>query len=194
MKSLSLALLLMLTGVVLAADPKLVVWDGDEHKVGGGWGHGADKPSVVHSEGHGDKVSVRCIKDGPGWGGWGWNWHNWNPAGAGDDVTGYTTFVFWAKASGDTKPTQMMVSLASNGGKHSQTVDAVKYQPKLLDGDWVEVRIPMKDLLGDKPQLDLTKVFEVVFGESTPGPIKFSLFVDDIAFEKEGPSTTTAPK
>jgi hypothetical protein len=193
MKRLSLAVLLLMSGMTLAADPKLVVWDGDEHKDGGGWGHGADKPSAVHSEGHSEKTSVRFVKDGPGWGGWGWNWHNWKP-NAVDDVTGYTTFSFWARVTGSTKPTQMLVSLASNDGKHSQTVDALKYQPKLLDGEWVEVRIPMKDLLGEKPQLDVTKVFEVVFGESTPGPVRFCVFVDDIAFEKEGAAATTNPK
>ena len=109
MKRLSLAVLLLMSGMALAADPKLVVWDGDEHAVGGGWGHGADKPNAVQSEGHSEKTSIRFVKDGPGWGGWGWNWHNWKPNAA-DDVTGYTTFSFWAKVSGDTKPTQMLVT------------------------------------------------------------------------------------
>lgn len=194
MKLLSLAVLFLLSGVVLAADPKLVVWDGDDHAGGGGWGQGDNKPKIVDNEGHSGKTSVCFPAAGAQWIGWGWNWHGWWPQDAGDDITGFTTLSFWAKVTGDTKPTVMQVTLTSNGGKHSKTLDAMTYQPKLMSGEWVEVRIPIKDLLGDKPELDLTKVFELDLGEWSNDAVKFSLFVDDIAFEKDAAKPTTAEK
>ena len=165
------------------APADLVVWDGETHKIGGGWVDHKDKETIKSqdAQAHSGKTAVEFTGDGDKWHGCGWNWTMWKAAAA-TDVTPYANLVFWAKATGETKPAGLRISLSSVNGKMTAQVDAVKYCPQLLDGQWHQVVIPLKDMTAGHDDFDPKKVWEIQLGNWNQTPVKFSVFLDDLAF------------
>ena len=164
----------------------LVVWDGETHNTGGGWIHtqGKEHIKTQDTESHSPKTAVAYDGEGDKWHGCGWNWTKWKAADA-TDITPYQNLVFWVKVTGDTKPTQLKVSLTSTNGKSTNQIDAGKYCPKVLDGDWQQVVIPLKDLTADAPDFEPQKTWELQLGNWNESPVKFTIYLDDISFSKD---------
>lgn len=183
----------VLTGPVVGADEApataatspamLVVWDGEAHKAGGGWAEHKDKEhaKTQEVEAHSGKVAIELGGEGDKWHGYGWNWTMWKAADAAD-VTPYKNLVFWVKMTGETKPAELKISLASTTGKMTGQVDAVKYCPKLMEGQWQQVVIPLKDMMADHEDFDPKKVWELEVGNWNQAAVKFVVYIDDIGF------------
>lgn len=180
----------LVSGMLLAGEAvkKEVVYDGD--KIGEnakGW-QAATEPNKATVAAQDKEVRTPGKKtmefhaEGKDWMGIGWNWFGWWPADGGTDITNHKNLSFWAKVTGETKPTQLSVKLASNDKKGTETADLLKYCPDLMDGKWHEVVVPIKDL-DTKNELTKTKVWEINFGTWSQDPVKFSLFVDEIGFD-----------
>jgi hypothetical protein len=117
----------------------------------------------------------------------GWNWLGWGGASAGTDISECANLVFWIKVVGAAKPPDIWINLVSNTGKNTPTaqVGFAKYCPKLFDGEWHEVVIPLRTLYGDKKDFDPKKVWE--FDISAPwneSTYDFVAYIDDIGFTK----------
>ena len=83
-----------------------------------------------------------------------------HPADAGTDISAYKNLIFWAKVTGDTKPSQLSMTLRSSDKTASEKDDLLQRCPDLLDGKWHEVVIPIKDL-DSKNALNKAKVWEI---------------------------------
>ncbi|MGA2063715.1 MAG: glycoside hydrolase family 9 protein [Thermoguttaceae bacterium] len=165
---------------------KDIVFDGD--KVGGGakgWTNPPDKATVaaqdkeVRTPG---KKTMEFHAAGKLYMACGWNWFAWNPADAGTDISGYKNLSFWARVTGDKKPSQLSVDLVANDNKPHGALDLVPLYPDLLDGKWHEVVVPIADLDGKK-ELNRAKVWEIRFATWSQDDVNFSLFVDEIGFD-----------
>ena len=114
--------------------------------------------------------------------GGGWNWMGFDPPDAGTDISAYKNLRFWAKVSGDKKPSQLSVACKSNDKSATESGRSVARCPSLLDGKWHELVIPIKDL-DSKNVLNKAKVWELQFNTWSQDDVDFSLFVDEIAFD-----------
>jgi hypothetical protein len=166
---------------------KDVVFDGD--KAGGGakgWTNAPEGKAAVAAQDKevrtAGKKTMEFHAAGKLYMACGWNWFAWNPADAGTDISRYKNLSFWAKVTGDKKPSQLTVELVSNDNKAHEAIDLFQYSADLLDGKWHEVVVPIKDLDGKK-DLNRAKVWEVRFATWSQDDISFSLFVDEIGFD-----------
>ena len=173
---------------------RVVVWNGETANVGGGWVNPTRStfgPQTIEAHSGSSALEFKFSGDNE-WIGAGWNWFNFK---TGDDictdVSGLETFSFWIKVRG--KPVQFRLNLQCNGAvldtpeQHSTRIDVLTYAPDIFDGNWHEVRVPLRDLVESKGfnphnvsqiQLDLT------VGADTQN----SFFIDDISFDNR-PST-----
>ncbi len=175
---------------------KEVVFDGDkkgEHA--SGWTHApsgkatiAAQDKVVRTPG---KKTVELHAAGREYMGGGWNWMGFNPPDAGTDISAYKNLSFWAKVTGDKKPSQLSAALKSSDKKGSAGDDLLQRCPDLLDGKWHELVIPIKDL-DSKNELNKAKVWEIQFNTWSQEEINFSLFVDEIGFDGLAETTSQA--
>jgi len=119
---------------------KEVVFDGD--KLGEnakGWAApGSGKATVAAQDKEvrtAGKKTVEFHAEGSQWMGVGWNWFGWYPEDSGTDISAYGSLSFWAKLSGDKKPTattaQPTVTLVANDKdkKNSQAANLFTYCP-----------------------------------------------------------------
>jgi len=168
---------------------RVVVWDGETANVGGSWVNPTRSTfGPQTNEAHSGPSALEFKFSGSNeWIGSGWNWFKFKTGDdIGTDVSGLRTLSFWIKVRG--KPVQFRLNLQCNGAvldtpeHHSARVDVLTYAPDIFDGDWHEVRIPLRDLVESKGfnprnvsqiQLDLT------VGPDT----RDSFFIDDIAFD-----------
>jgi len=174
-----------------------VVWDGDE--TGGaakGWADCDKKPAckaLLGPEpgvGRNNSIGLKFAGEGPGWIGSGWNLFGWWPKDAGVDVSGTTHLVLWVKveiknAEQGFAPDALTVALkCSNSDKCiSNPAPLAKYtKDKLLDGQWHEIAVPLSDV--KKVEFDPKKVWEVGVNVWSETPKSFTVFVDDISFQK----------
>jgi hypothetical protein len=191
-------------GVAAAvAEPRVIVWDGDTHGNGAhGWAAPTDMPKTRSSVkdspsvGFAGTTGIEWHGEGPEWTGFGWNWFSWWPANAGTDISGYERLVFKLRAVA-AKPTDLpaleslavsLISSQGDGKKCTGSVDLAKYAPSdLLDSKWHPLSIPLKDMFaGEKADgFDRKTAWEFRLGEWSPISRSFTIFIDDIGFEKD---------
>ena len=169
------------------APARMIVWDGDTVAGGGGWTHPKTDALLVKpqdTEFHNGKTALEFHAEGTVWLGCGWNWCGWYPENAGTDISAFRNLSFWVKFKPEKKPSNFQVHLScSSSKKPSRDVDVPKYCPNVMDGDWHEVVIPLKDLYDDNSEFDPKKAWELDLGCHTTEEAKFSLFVDEIGFD-----------
>ena len=166
---------------------KEVVFDGDKKGENAkGWTHAplgkatiAAQDKEVRASG---KKAVEFHAAGKDYMGSGWNWFGWWPQDGGTDISPYKNLRFWAKVTGEKKPSQLTASLKSSDKTASEADDLLRRCPDLLDGKWHELVIPIKDL-DSKNALNRAKAWEIQFDTWSQDEINFSLFVDEIGFD-----------
>jgi hypothetical protein len=168
---------------------KDVVFDGD--KVGTnakGWTNAPEGKATVTAQDKevrtAGKKTMEFHAAGKAYMACGWNWFGWHPADSGSDVSARKNLSFWAKVTGDKKPSQLTVELVANDNKAQGAIDLFQFCADLLDGKWHEVVVPIDDL-DVKKELNRAKVWEVRFATWSQDDINFSLFADEIAFDGE---------
>lgn len=185
------------------AEPRIIVWDGDNQGNGAhGWAGPTDTPktrSTVKASpsiGFAGTTGIEWHGEGPEWTGFGWNWFSWYPSNGGTDISGYDRLVFKLRAKA-AKPTDLpaleslavsLISSQGEGQKCTGAVDLSNFAPSdLLDGKWHALSIPLKDMYaGEKAQgFDRHTAWEFRIGEWSPISRNFSIFIDDIGFEKD---------
>lgn len=160
-----------------------IVWDGDGFDRGSAWSSKDTAPlKVVDNMAHNGKHSLHFRNEAEGPVTQGWNWFSW-AEGYGTDITGQQKLFFWARVQ-ESAPKALQVSLNCGPGKvNSRIVNVYDYCKDAADGNWHEVVIPLKDLLG-ADKFDPRMVYELrVMSENAAGG-KFSLYVDEIGFLK----------
>ena len=126
---------------------------------------------------------------GPGWIGSGWNLFGWYPENAGHDVSGYTHLTLWIRVEAKTPELApdvgVLLGCSSNPKNgQSETLQTSKHSPSnLLDGQWHEVVLPMAEFK-TKEAFDPKTVWEVGITQWSQTPKEFTVYLDDIAFEK----------
>ena len=194
----------VVAGTLSAQEAKRqVVFDGDQAGANAkGWTHApmgkvtiAAQDKEVRRKG---KKTMEFHAAGHDYMGAGWNWMGFDPPDAGTDISAYKNLRFWAKVSGDKKPSQLSVAIKSNDKSATEADDMLQRCPSLLDGKWHELVIPINDL-DSKNVLNKDKAWELQFNTWSQEDIDFSLFVDEIAFDgtadkasqgTAGPATT----
>lgn len=189
--STSLILFAMLTGeqparaAVNRPISEIVVWDG----TGAGWTN--PETSTIQAE----STDVHCSKsalefkfhDGGQWLGSGWNWLGFKKGAYGADISHMHFLTFWAKTTGDTADLQL--NLLCNGKvadmpeHHTDKIHLSTYCPKIGDGAWHLVTVPLTDLK-QPPGFDAKHVCEIQFGFMADHPVAGSYIFDGIAFRR----------
>ncbi len=181
-----------------ASPARLVIWDGDKVGAGQSWAScnkkGECQSVLAKSTGVGVNKSsaLKWHGQGPDWMGAGWNWFGWYPQGSGTDVSAYASLTFQVRfeaKSPDLAPEgeSLGFGLTCSGGDKCTTarVPLRKYVADYDDGQWHKVVIPIDDLLaGEGAGFDKKKAWEFDFSEWSGTPRDFTVYVDDIAFEK----------
>jgi len=174
--------------VVVAADAKLIVWDGEKITRGQSWVAPQKPVNSFRSqtdEKHSGLAALELHGEGAASIGGGWNWFGWYPSDAGTDTRNYKNITFWMKVEGDSKPESLVLELdSSTNKKTTKSVNILSYSDDLMDGEWHDVIIPLRDIYKDAdPGFDPAKVWMVNFNTWSPTPRNFSIFVDDIGFD-----------
>jgi hypothetical protein len=173
-----------------AAVNRMIVWDGEQANIGAGWVNPTTSTiqpqnAVVHS---GTTALEFKFMGSTQWIGAGWNWFKFKTGTTvGTDTTAMKNLSFWMKTQGDFGGI-LRVNLLCNGDKldtpeeHTVKVELLKYCPKLYDGEWHEVVIPLTDLYqikGFNPKI----LSEIHLGLTSEKAADGSIFIDDIGFD-----------
>jgi hypothetical protein len=182
-----------------APDPSkpLVVWNGDDvNPTSKGWSDCDTKPCVSTLEptaksGSKDSMGLEFRVDiSKGWAGFGWNFTSWYaPAAA--DATGRKTLKVMLKITAENADLAPAVDALQIGLRCAKTKQCnaglqnlKKYEPKIADGQWHELSIPLGDMKPEKGSIwDPGSVWELNLSQWAPTPKKFVMAVDDIRLE-----------
>lgn len=180
-----------------ASGAKEVIWNGDDVTRGKSWANcdkaGECKATLAPAPGSGARGSNGLVLhgEGSGWQGGGWNWFGWWPENGGTDLSGYDDLVFTVKISAPAKdkgPNASGINLAlgcSLDKKSSADASLGKYAANAGDGQWHEVRIPLKDFFSGKgAECDSRTAWEFRVGSWSGTPVAFDLVLDDISVVK----------
>jgi len=173
-------------GAVTASSNRIVVWDG----TGAGWTNPSTSAIQAESTDVHNSTSALEFKyndDGGRWLGAGWNWLGFKKGAYGVDISQSTFLTFWVKSTGTA--TDLQINLLCNGTvadtpeHHTDKVHLSAYCPKLSDGTWHLVRIPLTAFA--QPQgFDAKHVCEIQLGLMADHMVAGSYVFDDIAFER----------
>jgi hypothetical protein len=182
----------------VAAGSRLVIWDGDKVGGGQGWADCTKKPgcksALTKTPGVGvdGSTALKFHGEGTDWIGAGWNWANYDPASGGTDISQYTTLTFQIRVeSGAGGPAMDPSSLSVLLGcvkdkKDSADLSVQQYVKDFADGNWHKVVIPIGELTkGKGGAFDLKAAWQFVFTTWSAAPRTFTIYVDQIAAEKE---------
>ncbi len=170
----------------------IVAWDGEGHAgINGIWTN-ADASVTVQSTDvrQGKSAILWHVAMKAAYANCGWYWFA-SPTHADAEITdasACSTFLASIKITGAAKPTKAQVILhsqdsASVGKSASADVELMTYCPKLLDGEWHEVQIPLSAFAATG--FDPKKLCYISFkAEDYPNPLNFDLVVDAIGFGK----------
>ena len=193
---LALALGLLAGGAVQAQDAaspihRLVVWNGEDANTGSSWVNPtrstfAPQMATAHS---GSTALEFHFTGNNEWIGGGWSWYAFKTGDdVGTDTTPFKTFSFWVKTKG--KPVAFRLNFLCNGKvldtpeHHSLRVNILDYTPDAFDGNWHEVRIPLKDLVAS-PGFNAKVVSQIQLDLSVGADVDDSFFIDDISFDDQ---------
>ncbi|MGB8355995.1 MAG: glycoside hydrolase family 44 protein [Chthoniobacteraceae bacterium] len=173
--------------MVSAASASLIVWDGEKITRGQSWVAPQKPVNSFRSqtdEKHSGLAALELHGEGSASIGGGWNWFGWYPDDAGTDTTNFQNFTFWMKVEGDTKPESLILELNSSSKKTTKSVNIASYCDDLMDGEWHDVVIPLRDIYKDAdPDFDPKKVWMANFNTWSPTERNFSIYIDDIGFD-----------
>ena len=182
-----------------ASGSKEVIWDGDGVKRGQGWAScdkeaEGCKSTLVDTAGEGANGTsgLKLHGEGPGWQGGGWNWFGWWPENAGTDISGYDELTLDVKVTGaakDKTPVADAINLSmgcSAAKKNSADAPLGKYAANATDGQWHQVKIPLKDFFSGKgAECDSRTAWEFRVGAWSAGPVNFDIVIDNIVVSKK---------
>jgi len=175
--------------LVASVVDKHVVWDGDKFAHGLSWASPQSPLIFIKSqmeEAHNGKVALEFHGEGSGFIGGGWNWHGWYPPNAGTDISKYANLSFWIKVQGE-NPQGLTVSLTcSSSKKATDPLSAWEYvgdNVDIMDGNWHEVVIPLKDMYAKGGEFDPRSAWEIDLNSWAPQKRAFSIFIDEIGFD-----------
>ena len=170
---------------------RLIVWDGEQARLGGGWVNPTTSkigPQSVEAHSGTTALEFKFKGSANQWLGAGWNWFKFKTGTAvGTDTSAMKNLSFWMKTQGAVSGV-LRLNLLCNGDKldtpeeHTVKVEVLKYCPKLFDGDWHEVVIPLADLYqikGFNPKI----LSELHLGLTPDKDADGSFFIDDIGFD-----------
>lgn len=169
------------------ASSDVTVWDGEGFAGGNGWMAPPARNSIkpASSEHFNGRQSLEFHVEGAASVSGGWNWASWQSS-AMTDASGFESLSFYIKLTGD-KPERVQVCLASGpdkAGAISGTADIAKYAPDFMDGQWRQVKVPLKDLCGDS-KFDPKNAYEIRFITNPAKESVFNLYVDVVKFLKK---------
>lgn len=171
---------------VIAAGNPIVVWNG----TGAGWTN--PTTSIIQAEStdvHGSKSALefKYNDNGGRWLGAGWNWLGFKKGAFGVDISKARYLTFWAKSTGTA--TDLQINLLCNGtvadtpAHHTDKVHLSAYCPKLSDGAWHLVKIPLA-ALKQPTGFDAKHVCEIQLGLMADHTVAGSYIFDNIAFRQ----------
>ncbi len=191
------------SSAVSPSENRYVFWDGEGNGASAkGWADCDKKPgcqgTLAPAPGKGvkDSTALHLHGEGPGWIGGGWNFFGWYPEDAGVDISRYGKLTFSVKVVAESEelapdPGAVNVGLrCSRTKKDSNAVPLKNYEPKLLDGQWHQLSIPLGEFT--KEEFDPKSTWEFVVSTWAGNPKKFDIYFDDIAVEKSGDAQAVA--
>jgi len=125
-----------------------------------------------------------------GYVGFGWNWTSWYKGGA-SNITGRKLLKFAIQitaTSPEVAPSADGIRVRLGCAKQDKCGKLVqslgKYDPKVTDGAWHEITIPLVDMKSeDKDEWDDASAWEFQLHNWAPTPREFVAHIDDIRFE-----------
>jgi hypothetical protein len=178
-----------------------ILWNGDagtNTKLGSGWATckeltGCTAMVEVHpSAGTDFSRAVHYSVRGSELGALGWAWNGLlTPRGS--DISRFGVLSMRMKVSAETnEPSRLAgslrISLGGVSNRFTRSVRAGICAPNFADGQWHDVRIPLKELyLGAGKDFNPAHALTVLFTSVSREPLSYDLYVDDIALEMAGP-------
>jgi hypothetical protein len=186
------------TAAPAASGSSEVIWDGDEVTRGQAWAscdkEGKCKATLTAApgEGAGGTNGMKLHGEGEGWQGGGWNWFGWYPENAGTDLSIYDDLVLSIKVTGaakDKTPNAGGISFAfgcSKDKKNSADASLGKYAANAADGQWHDVRIPLKDFFAGKgAECDARTAWEFRVSSWSGTAVNFDIVLDNLKVAKK---------
>ncbi len=184
-----------------ARRPDLMIWDGEGAKGGAGYkgfGSGGQSPLEV-APGQGRLgAGLRARLGGGNGANVGWNWHSWASDDAGTDLRGFAAITMWVRFTGGAAPRKMVMRLSCSPRepvRRTVDIELVARQPRLMDGAWHQVVVPLAELAPQGHQFDRAKAWEVSFDISSTANMEGSIDIDEIGAVRSlvAPPPTLAP-
>jgi hypothetical protein len=186
----------------VAPGSRLVIWDGDNAGAGGSWADCTKKPdcksaiSKASGVGVDGSAALKFHGEGTDWIGAGWNWVNYDPNSPGTDISQYSVLTFQIRVEsgpGDKAmdPSSLVVLLGCvKGKKDSADLSVQQYVKEYADGKWHKVVVPISELTkGKGSAFDLQSAWQFVLSTWSGSARAFTIYVDQIAVEKEQPGS-----
>jgi hypothetical protein len=156
-----LALLCAAANLAVLIKP-VVLWDGRKHAVGEGWVGSQCKTATIKKE---DGMIRFRTQDPKTFAEWGFQWAPWKPEFEGTDIRPFKAIALEIRGYGPQLPSDLLLSLRSPGDHHLTVNDSlIKREPKLLDGRWHRIVVPMTDLMARDEKFDPQHVVNVILG------------------------------
>lgn len=189
----------LLNGQILGASnvAPFTVWDGANHIKGVGWTSplGPESSIVAGLAAAGSHTTeityytskrntfVEC----------GWQWAPWSPPFLGTDLSRYDTLELSIRIDGPHVPHQISpnlpsdvaLSLASPGDHKVTERGSLKSRdPKVMDGKWHQIFIPLKSLYTSQMKFDKNHATQVILGAWNGPAGDFTVSIRKLAFVK----------
>ncbi len=148
--------------------PDLMIWDGEGANGGAGYrGFGAAGQSALEVVAQGRAgAGLRARLGGGNAANVGWNWHAWSSDQAGSDLSSYAALALWVRFSGPAAPANVVMRLACSPrepNRRSRDINLTAREPRLLDGAWHQVVVPLVELAPPGHDFDATRAWELSF-------------------------------
>ena len=154
--------LLCAVGKLALLAPSTILWDGKAHAVAEGWVGGQCKTASFRKE---EGVIRLHTADPKTFAEWGFQWAPYQPEFKGTDIRPYKAVALEVRAYGTQLPTDLLLSLRSPGDHHLTVNDSLKRrEPRLLDGKWHRIVVPMGDLKARDEKFDPEHVVNLILG------------------------------
>jgi hypothetical protein len=165
----------------------LVLWSGKSQTVGVGWVSPVDTDMSIAIEdtlGHSGNSAVAVHMAHPQtFLESGWQWSTWTDTKE-TNFTLYDTLKISIRVDGPFRTNDLQISLSSPGNHHTtQRLSMKSYVPNMMDGDWHNLSIALKDFYTVGMPFDATTTTQIIIG-TWNDKNNFTFFLDDIILTK----------
>ncbi len=163
---------------------ELTVWIAGDPARANGWSWPKEplslSPALAPTVMHQGRSAVRLYTAGGKIAIWGWNWLGWYPP-SGTDISAMKTLLVSLRVAGADKPTSVRLGLDCATRKYTKEYELLPHYPRLTDGGWHEVEVPLAKLIGGS-EFDPHMAWELRLIAEAPALVTADIYLDNFGF------------